>query len=197
MIYCLSLGSNIAPQEHIGRALAQLCQQFHAAIVYPVLRTSPCAIESERSFLNTIAVIDSDWTPEQLKQWLNQLEEAHGRNRADPERSHKDRTLDIDILTTQKQLSWLKASEFTEPYVQASIHALQTPSPQSVIVQVSDSSLGDSSLGDSPLGKSSLGNRPATIYTNHSSGHIFVVEDTLDGLLQCFKTTLNRQQRLA
>lgn len=182
MIYCLSLGSNIAPRDHIGSALTQLCQQFHAAIVYPVLQTTPCAIESERSFLNTIAVINSDWSPEQLKQWLNQLEEAHGRNRADPERSHKDRTLDVDILTTQTQLRWLAAEEFNEPYVQASIAALQQPSAQSVAVQV---------------GEQTLGHRPATIYTNHSSRHVFVVEDTLDSLLQCFETTLNRQQRLA
>lgn len=182
MIYYLSLGSNIEPEQHIRRALEQLCQQFTAAIVFPVLRTQPCAIHSQHSFLNTIAIIVTDWTAAELKTWLNQLEEQHGRDRNDPLRSEKDRTLDIDILAAQNEFQWLSADQFEEPYIRASFTALQNAESNTVALE---------------LGEQSLGHRAATIYTHNSSGHVLVVEDSLDGLLQCFETALHRQQRLA
>lgn len=182
MIYYLSLGSNINPEQHISSALEQLCKQFHAAIVFPVLRTQPCAIHSQHSFLNTIAIVVSDWSAAALKTWLNQLEEQHGRDRNDPLRSEKDRTLDIDILTAQSDFRWLSADQFDEPYIRASFMALQQADNNTVALK---------------LGEQSLGHQAATIHTHDSSGHVLVVEDSLDGLLQCFETALHRQQSLA
>lgn len=195
MIYYLSLGSNLAPTEHIARALRELSERYGTVLVLPIVQTEPCAINSNNGFLNTIAVISSDENSTALKAWLNCLEIEHGRDRSDPQRSHKDRTLDIDILLGQETFDFTVAESnheyFNEPYVQASIQALQNDGDAHTeqSINTTDIVLPGASIA--------LGHRAATIDFEHSSGNIFIRENSLDTLLERFEATLDRQQGFA
>ncbi|EGN74378.1 2-amino-4-hydroxy-6-hydroxymethyldihydropteridine pyrophosphokinase [Idiomarina sp. A28L] len=198
MIYYLSLGSNLAPSEHIARALRELSERYGCILVLPIVRTEPCAINSSNAFLNTIAVVSSNESSQALKAWLNSLEAEHGRDRNDPERSHKDRTLDIDILLGQEAFDFTVAETnqqyFSEPYVQASLQALQNETVFDTEQFAHNVNTSDVLL---PGASISLGHRAATIDFEHSSGNIFIRENSLDTLLERFEATLDRQQGFA
>lgn len=122
--YYLSLGSNIEPSANIAKALQTLQREFGEVHVYPVVRTAPTAMCSSHSFLNTLAVIQTERDADRLKDYFNHLEEAAGRDRSDPERSVKDRQLDIDILTQSSTLDFEIFNTFDEPYTQSCVQAL-------------------------------------------------------------------------
>lgn len=191
MIFYLSLGSNLAPEKHIGLALYELCERYQTALILPIVHTEPCAIHSSNGFLNSIALIASNESTSELKHWLNQLECAHGRDRTDPNRSAKDRTLDIDILAEQATLDFNITETFNEPYVQASIVALHAMQNHSANKQYNTAAV------PLPGTKITLGNRAATIDFDHASGNILVCEDRIDPLLQRFESTFTRQQGFA
>lgn len=177
----VSIGSNLAPEQHVARALAELAQRFGEVLVFPIVKTEPCDILSEHAFFNTLVIFAATESEATIKNWFNQLEAAHGRDRSDPLRSKKDRTLDLDILHISSELSMNALSALDEPYTQVCIDALTTPQNTQHIA----------------LGEQRLGHRPATVYTNNGSSHVFIIEDTLDRLLQRFKATFHREQGLA
>lgn len=177
----VSIGSNLAPEQHVARALRELAQRFGEVLVFPIVKTEPCDIHSEHAFFNTLVIFAARESAETIKEWFNQLEAEHGRDRNDPLRSQKDRTLDLDILHISPELNMATMSTFDEPYTQVCIEALTSPQNTQHIT----------------LGNLQLGHRPATVYTNDGSSHVFIIEDTLDRLLQRFEPTLDREQGLA
>jgi len=224
--FFVSLGSNIKPEHHIAEALETLADRFSPLISFPVVHTPPCDIESENEFLNGLVLFYSDLTEEQIKEQFNALEERSGRDRSDPARSEKDRTLDLDILAVQDTLDLSVCNTFDEPYTQQCVRAaelLEGKAPPCARVSRNavhclqvDSSLEDEGEDDkgeghalrkaSPCGATPsgdlpcatisiagnlLGHRPAAIYRDHTRGDILVVEDTVDSLLQRFKTTFH------
>ncbi|MCO4320152.1 2-amino-4-hydroxy-6-hydroxymethyldihydropteridine diphosphokinase [Aliidiomarina quisquiliarum] len=170
----LSLGSNLKPEHNLTQAIRALSERFGELLLLPVVRTQPCNMNSVHDFLNTLIVVHSALEPAALKQHFNSMEENAGRDRSDPERGSKDRPLDIDILTTSSSLSLAPFYASTEPYCLASVQALVPPSaaPASNTVALA--------LTATQL----AGQRAATINANHGSGHILVVENTIDSLLQ-------------
>ena len=91
----LSLGSNIAPQENLQRAIAALRSRFGEVVVSPIYRTAAVGFDGA-DFLNAAAIIESDLDPFALNDWLHALENTHGRDRSGPRFSN--RPLDIDIV---------------------------------------------------------------------------------------------------
>lgn len=91
----LSLGSNIDAEYHIRAALEALRAAFPGCQFSPVYRSRAVGFEGD-DFLNLAAMVETDMEPRQLRMWLRDLEDRHGRNRKQPRFS--DRTLDIDIL---------------------------------------------------------------------------------------------------
>ena len=91
----LSLGSNIAPEDNLRKAVAALRERFGNVVVSPVYRTPAVGFDGP-DFLNAIAVIESDIHPFALNDWLHALEIAQGRDRRDA--SYSNRPLDIDII---------------------------------------------------------------------------------------------------
>ena len=91
----LSLGSNIAPEDNLRKAVAALRERFGAVVVSPVYRTPAVGFDGP-DFLNAVAVIESDIHPFALNDWLHALEIAQGRDRRDA--SYSNRPLDIDII---------------------------------------------------------------------------------------------------
>ena len=91
----LSLGSNIDAEYHVRAAMEALCAAFPSCRFSPVYRSRAVGFEGD-DFLNLAAMVETDMDPGQLRTWLRDLEDRHGRNRRQPRFS--DRTLDIDIL---------------------------------------------------------------------------------------------------
>ena len=91
----LSLGSNIAPEQHLRSAIAALRARFGAIVLSPVYRVPAVGFDGP-DFLNAAAIVETDLDPVALDAWLHALEDAHGRRRDQPRFS--DRPLDIDIV---------------------------------------------------------------------------------------------------
>ncbi len=178
----LSLGSNLQPEHNLAQAIFALSKRFGKLLMLPVVRTRPCNMNSAHDFLNTLIILHSSLDPAALKQQFNSMEENAGRDRSDPDRGSKDRPLDIDILATSNSLSLAPFYANNEPYCLASLQALVPPStaPASNTVAVA--------LTATQL----AGQRAATINANHGSGHILVVENAIDSLLQRLEAAFNR-----
>lgn len=91
----LGLGSNQDPETHIAAGITALRQKFEGVRVSPVYRSRAVGFAGA-DFLNCAAVIHTDLEVAELKRWLTDLEDHHGRDRSQPRFS--DRSLDIDIL---------------------------------------------------------------------------------------------------
>jgi 2-amino-4-hydroxy-6-hydroxymethyldihydropteridine diphosphokinase len=91
----LGLGSNQDAERNVRAGISALEEQFGEIAVSPLYRSPAVGFEGE-DFINGAARIRTDWTVGQLKQWLTDLENDHGRDRSLPKFS--DRSLDIDIL---------------------------------------------------------------------------------------------------
>lgn len=91
----LGLGSNIDRQRHIRAGLAALRERFGQVACSPVYRSAAVGFDG-RDFYNLTCRIETRLSPGELKAWLTELENQHGRRRGLPR--FADRTLDIDIL---------------------------------------------------------------------------------------------------
>lgn len=91
----LGLGSNIQPQVHLSRAVAQLGDQFNSLELSPIYETQAVGF-SGANFWNLIAGIKTDLTLGALKASLRAIELQLGR---EPHaQKWADRSIDIDIL---------------------------------------------------------------------------------------------------
>lgn len=91
----LGLGSNVDAVANITSGISALQETFGSVSLSPVYR-SPAVGFDGNPFINLVALIQTDLQPTELKQYLNDLEDRHGRLRNVAKFS--DRTLDIDIL---------------------------------------------------------------------------------------------------
>ena len=91
----LGLGSNQDAERNIQSGIVELQREFGDVVVSPVYRSAAVGFSGE-DFLNAAALIRTDLSVSELKDWLTELENRHGRDRSQPKFS--DRSLDIDIL---------------------------------------------------------------------------------------------------
>ncbi|MCH7507606.1 MAG: 2-amino-4-hydroxy-6-hydroxymethyldihydropteridine diphosphokinase [Proteobacteria bacterium] len=91
----LGLGSNINARSNILAGIATLRGTFNNVRFSPAYQTRAVGFDGD-DFINLIASIETTLQPLELKQFLNELEEQHGR--ACNANKFSDRTLDIDIL---------------------------------------------------------------------------------------------------
>lgn len=91
----LGLGSNRDVDANISAGIRALREAFDKVSISPVYRSPAVGFEGS-DFLNCAAVIRTTLALGELKQWLVDLEDHHGRDRSQPKFS--DRALDIDIL---------------------------------------------------------------------------------------------------
>ncbi|PVV12673.1 MAG: 2-amino-4-hydroxy-6-hydroxymethyldihydropteridine diphosphokinase [gamma proteobacterium symbiont of Ctena orbiculata] len=92
----LSLGSNMAPENHIPQALHDLEAIFGDLRVSPIYESEAVGFKGD-NFHNMVVGISTDRSPRELVSILRQLEARHGRERA--QERFNSRTLDIDLLT--------------------------------------------------------------------------------------------------
>ena len=91
----LGVGSNINARSNILAGIATLRGSFNNVRLSPAYQTRAVGFDGG-DFINLIASIETTLQPLELKQFLNELEDRHGRVRNVAKFS--DRTLDIDIL---------------------------------------------------------------------------------------------------
>lgn len=91
----LSIGSNLAPEQHIAAAIIEVREQFANVEVSPFYRSAAVGFKGP-DFINAAIVLETDWEPERLNAWLHALEDRQGRCRDQPR--YSSRTLDIDIV---------------------------------------------------------------------------------------------------
>ena len=91
----LGLGSNQNAESNMRSGIAELSARFGQIEISPIYR-SPAVGFSGEDFLNAAARIRTDLEVGELKAWLTELEDRHGRDRSLPKFSN--RSLDVDIL---------------------------------------------------------------------------------------------------
>lgn len=91
----LGLGSNVDARDNILAGIAVLREAFGKVGLSPAYQTRAVGFDGD-DFINLTACIETTLQPLELKQFLNELEDRHGRARNVPKFS--DRTLDVDIL---------------------------------------------------------------------------------------------------
>lgn len=171
MWYLCGLGSNIDPERNLPRAVAELARLFGPVSLSPVIRTAPQGMDSDNSFLNALVVFQCDVSPDELKQQLNRLEEALGRDRSDPWSGVRDRPIDVDILEV-RPLPSFTGDDIREDYYRQLLAGERAAGERLV-------------LAGQPLGEA-----PATIDRDQRAGHEVIVQQGDNLLNHAVKSAL-------
>jgi len=91
----LGLGANIDPEECLQAGVRAIRQAFTEVNLSPVYQAPAINIDGP-DFLNMVVSCQTDWSLSELNDWINMIEQQHGRDRSQPQpSSHR---LDIDVL---------------------------------------------------------------------------------------------------
>lgn len=93
--FFLGIGSNKNRHQNINSCLAYLRASFADITVSPIYQSKSFGFEGQ-DFYNLVVRLTSAFDPWQMKTWLQQLEDLHGRDRRQPR--YSDRLIDIDLL---------------------------------------------------------------------------------------------------
>ena len=91
----ISIGSNINKEQNISSALKTLEARFGPLTLSRVYESEAVGFDGE-NFYNLVAAFDTDVSLEELDTVLSEIEDRHGRQRAD--QRFASRTLDLDLL---------------------------------------------------------------------------------------------------
>lgn len=117
----LGLGSNVQPEQNIAAGIAALRAELKDVQLSPAYRTRAVGFDGD-DFINLAARCTTTMQPLELKAWLNELENRHGRARNVPKFS--DRTLDIDILLFDDLWVRLPGLEIPRGEIESFAHVL-------------------------------------------------------------------------
>lgn len=92
----IGLGSNIDPEENIGKARDAIAGEFKVMKSSSFVETEPIGHKEQRNFINGALLIETDMDIHGLKSRLRALESDMGRVRS--ENRDGPRTIDLDIL---------------------------------------------------------------------------------------------------
>ncbi len=91
----IALGSNIDAERNLREAAALLRERFPGIRFSPIYRTKAMGYEDQADFLNGVAALETQETPEELQEALQAVERA--LKKAPPFRNGP-RTIDLDLL---------------------------------------------------------------------------------------------------
>lgn len=96
----LGLGSNLGDKkENIQRALNEIAERIGEVIsVSAFYETAPWGFESENSFINIAAAVDTGLQPRKVMEAGQDIEKLMGRVPRSMEAGYADRIIDIDLL---------------------------------------------------------------------------------------------------
>lgn len=111
----LSLGGNKGDREKLlFRAIESLNDHFQLLKVSKIYQTSAWGGIAKGDFLNQIAVISTEFGPDQVLEILQGIEADLGRKREEP---WGDRTMDIDILYFGDQVIHTDLLQVPHPFI--------------------------------------------------------------------------------
>ncbi len=93
--FYLGIGSNTERKRNITSCLQWLKSSFSDIDVSPIYQSPAFGFDGP-PFHNLVVRVGSAFDPWEMKKWLQQLEDRHGRDRSQPR--YSNRTLDIDLL---------------------------------------------------------------------------------------------------
>jgi 2-amino-4-hydroxy-6-hydroxymethyldihydropteridine diphosphokinase len=116
--YLIGLGSNIQPHHNMTAMVNALSQVVDTLTLSRVIEIPPVGMNTDALFLNAVAFAETALPVTALKAHCNRIEQALGRDRTDPDRKHKDRPADLDILVSLTDLAaWQSANHtMTDEY---------------------------------------------------------------------------------
>ncbi|GAC1460987.1 MAG: 2-amino-4-hydroxy-6-hydroxymethyldihydropteridine diphosphokinase [Steroidobacteraceae bacterium] len=91
----IAVGSNVAPEHNIQRAVAALAGEFPGSRFSPWYRNRAAGFEGD-DFINLVAGFDSTLAPLELRERLHAIEAQCGRARDAPRWA--PRSMDLDVL---------------------------------------------------------------------------------------------------
>ena len=92
----IGIGSNIDKHIHIPRVVRELAEKFGDIEVSPIYETLAEGFSGE-NFFNLVVAIETNISPQEMRQFLRELEAQHGRVR-ESKNQFISRTLDLDQL---------------------------------------------------------------------------------------------------
>lgn len=118
----LGLGSNVDARANIRSGIAALRATFGEVALSPIYRAPAVGFAGD-DFINLVACIETALGPLELRDFLHELEDRHGRDRSQPKFS--DRTLDIDILLYDDLYLLSPALEIPRDEILTAAHVLR------------------------------------------------------------------------
>lgn len=91
----LGLGSNVEPEKYLRHGIRELGRRFGLLELSNVYRSKAVGFEGA-DFLNLIAGLSSDLTPQQIQEVIEEMHVQANRQRG--ESRYSPRTLDVDLL---------------------------------------------------------------------------------------------------
>ena len=91
----LGLGSNVEPETYLKLGIRELCQRFGVLEMSNIYRSDAVGFDGA-DFLNLVLGFDSDLSPSEIHQAIEDIHSVAGRQRG--ESRYSARTLDIDLL---------------------------------------------------------------------------------------------------
>ena len=91
----LGLGSNVDPEPNLRLGIRELRRRFGELAVSPTYRSAAVGFEGD-DFLNLAIGCDTNLTPEQVSEQIEEIHVLAGRERS--KEKYNSRTLDIDLL---------------------------------------------------------------------------------------------------
>ncbi len=111
----LSLGGNKGDREKLlFRAIESLNDHFQLLKVSKIYQTSAWGGVAKGDFLNQVAIISTEFGPEEVLEIIQDIEIDLGRKREEP---WGDRTMDIDILYFGDEVIHTDLLQVPHPYI--------------------------------------------------------------------------------
>lgn len=98
----IGIGSNIQAEENISRSLQILRNDVKVLQVSKMVQTKPIGITDQHDFTNGAVKIETNWTQEELNNYLKNVEDLMGRDRS--VQQYGPRCIDLDIMIWNNEI---------------------------------------------------------------------------------------------
>ena len=121
----VALGSNVGDRRgNLRKALDALGERNSILKVSSFYETEPMYIEAQPWFLNCVAKIRTELTPESLFGLVKSIERKMGRNPVNGQQRYGPRVIDIDILFYGDLMIYTNELEIPHPRIQERLFVL-------------------------------------------------------------------------
>jgi 2-amino-4-hydroxy-6-hydroxymethyldihydropteridine diphosphokinase len=112
----LGFGTNLGDKEKNLRDAVQKTRERigNVSSLSAFYVTSPCGFQSENTFLNAVACVETTLSPHELLATTQQIEREMGRATKSVDHIYTDRLIDIDLLMVDDQI--INESGFVLPH---------------------------------------------------------------------------------